>query len=111
MVLSPGSMPGPTFRLQAATGKDDPGVQKAIELGNTARATLGHMPFSGYYAAANEGALLLAYADQQLAGYALYALTRRGVRLTHLCVAEQFRKCGIASMLIDDSARSFCRHL
>ena len=76
-------------------------VEAAITLGNAARSTLGHLPFSAYFDAARSGTLLIASADGVVIGYALYALVRRRIRLTHLCVAEGARRRGVARRLID----------
>jgi GNAT superfamily N-acetyltransferase len=62
---------------------------------------LGHMPYAGYREAAASRTLLLAYAGEQVVGYALYGLTRRRVRLTHLCVDRAWRGRGVARLLVD----------
>ncbi|MFD0974090.1 GNAT family N-acetyltransferase [Plantactinospora endophytica] len=89
------------IRLASAAGDDVLGIMAAVELGNKARATLGHMPFAGYRDAAEKGTLLLAYAGEQIIGYALYGLTSRRVRLTHLCVDPHWHGYGIARLLVD----------
>jgi GNAT superfamily N-acetyltransferase/predicted nucleic acid-binding protein len=86
-------------------------IQAAIRLGNVARSTLGQMPFAAYDDAASKGTLLLAYADDQVVGYALYGLARRRVRLSHLCVDPQWRRNGVARLLIDEISTRHADHL
>src|SRR5262245_65939087 len=83
-------------RLALAAAHDGEAVNAAIELGNRARGTLGHMPFEGYKEAAAAGTLLLAYAGEQIVGYALFGVSLGRVRLTHLCVAGAWRGRGVA---------------
>jgi GNAT superfamily N-acetyltransferase len=101
MSLEAGSARSLTFRLALAAAEDDAGIGAAIELGNRARATLGHMPFAAYRDAAAKGTLLLAYDGDQVIGYALFGLTRNRVRLTHLCVAAERHGCGVARQLVE----------
>jgi len=89
-----------TVRLALAAVGDETGIMAAVELGNRARATLGHMPYAGYRDAAASHTLLLAYASERVVGYALYGLTRRRVRLTHLCVDPAWQGRGVARLLV-----------
>src|SRR5262245_53121061 len=91
----------PTVQLALAGPADEAGIRAAIELGNAARATLGHMPFAAYRDAAAKGTLLLAHDDDQVVGYALFGLTRNRVRLTHLCVSLACRRHGVARRLVE----------
>lgn len=90
---------------------DRDAIEAAIHLGNGSRATLGHMPFSAYYAAATNATLLLAHAEDQVAGYALFGLARRRVRLAHLCVGPAFRGQGIARLLVEELSRRHADYL
>ncbi|NGM15021.1 GNAT family N-acetyltransferase [Verrucosispora sp. CWR15] len=90
-----------SIRLVTPGPHDREAIAAAIRLGNAARATLGHMPFSAYDDAAAKGTLLMAYADDHAVGYALYALARRRVRLSHLCVDPPRRGRGIARLLVE----------
>ena len=54
-----------TVRLALAAVGDETGIMAAVELGNQARATLGHMPHAGYREAAASHTLLLAYAAKE----------------------------------------------
>lgn len=101
MSLDQGAPSSIAIRLTQAAGDDESGIKAAVELGNRARATLGHMPIAGYRDAARKGTLLLAYAGEHLVGYALFGLTRQRVRLTHLCVDPQQRERGIARLLVE----------
>lgn len=86
-------------------------VQAAIRLGNIARPTLGQMPFAAYDDAASKGTLLLAYSGDQVIGYAHYALARWRVRLNHLCVDPDWRRNGVARLLIDEISTRHADHL
>jgi GNAT superfamily N-acetyltransferase len=88
-------------RLALAAGGDELGIMAAVEVGNRARVTLGHMPYSAYRQAARDGTLLLATAGEEIIGYALFGLTRRRVRLTHLCVDPAWRGRGVAHRLVE----------
>jgi GNAT superfamily N-acetyltransferase len=100
MSVDQGDTPGVAPQLALATAGDEAAVAAAIELGDRARATLGHMPFEGYRDAATSGTLLLAYMGEQIVGYALYGLSRGRVRLTHLCVDPAWRRRGVACQLV-----------
>lgn len=88
-------------QLGLAGPKDAAQVSEAVALGNLARATLGFLPEGAYRDAASNGTLLLARDGSGVVGYALYALTQRRVRLTHLCIDPRRRKQGIARALVD----------
>ncbi len=107
---SPSSLHIPP-RLVTADPTDHQAVQEAIRLGNGARSTLGHLPYSAYYDAASKGTLLLAYVDDRPVGYALYALARGRVRLTHLCVDPAYRGKGIARHLVERISERHSDHL
>ncbi|MGW3890436.1 GNAT family N-acetyltransferase [Micromonospora chokoriensis] len=91
--------------------QDGRAIEAAIQLGNGARSTLGHMPFSAYRDAAAKGTLLLAYAGKTPVGYALYALARRRVRLSHLCVDPTRQGKGIARLLVEHISERHHDHL
>ncbi|MFC0860921.1 GNAT family N-acetyltransferase [Sphaerimonospora cavernae] len=99
------------IHLTLAMPHDTALIEAAIQLGNRARATLGHMPFAGYHQAASKGTLLLACLGEEVVGYALYDLARRRVRLNHLCVHPQLRKRGIARMLVEWISERHADHL
>lgn len=52
-----------SIRLARPDSRDSAAIAAAIRLGNAARSTLGHMPFSAYSDAADKQTLLLAFAD------------------------------------------------
>ncbi|MBS2532568.1 GNAT family N-acetyltransferase [Catenulispora sp. NF23] len=108
-----------TITIAPARAGDAAAVQSAVKIGNTARGTLGHLPFAAYEDAAQKGCLLLARNGQEIIGYALYGLTRAHVRLTHLCVRPDYRGRGIARQLVEriveeragcPGIRASCRH-
>src|SRR2546429_3048874 len=86
----------PTITIAPARAGDSAAVRSAVQIGNAARSTLGHLPFAAYEDAAHKGYLLLARDGQEIIGYALYGLTRTHVRLTHLCIRSDYRGRGIA---------------
>ena len=86
----------------ALAGADETGdVLRAIELGDRYRRTLGFLPREAYHAAAKKGTLLLARHGAEVIGYAYFGLTRTHVRLSHLCVHEDYRGRGIARAMVE----------
>lgn len=70
-------------------------------MGRQAKATLGFLPRGAYEAAIANGTLILASAGDVVVGYALFALARRRIKLTHLCVASGARHRGVARRLVE----------
>nr|MBA2604280.1 GNAT family N-acetyltransferase [Acidobacteriota bacterium] len=95
-----GDLPSGTSLELAGAGATD-AIDAAIELGNRARDTLGHLPFAAYEDAARNGGLLLGREGGNVVAYALFGATDRHVRLTHLCVEQRLRRGGIARLLIN----------
>lgn len=87
--------------IELAQPGDVEAIRAAIQLGNVARRTLGHLPYAAYEDAVAKGGLLLAREDGAVIAYALFASTARRVRLTHLCVSEANRGSGIARELVE----------
>lgn len=106
-----GSPPASEVELVAVRPQDQALVDGAIALGNTARATIGHLPFAAYRAAADKGTLLVALADNKVVGYALFGRAKGRVRLTHLCVDQAARGQGIARRLVGEISRSNADYL
>lgn len=75
-------------------------VQRAIAIGDLNRNRLGLLPRKAYAELAQRGTLLLAKREDQIVGYAAYELTKKHVRLVHLCVDTDFRRQGIASDMV-----------
>lgn len=109
--MAQGSRPGASLEIVVVDPQDRDSVAAAIQLGNAAKKTLGHLPWAAYDAAAEDGTLLLAVRDERVIGYALYALTRNRVRLTHLCVDPDARKQGVAKHLIEEISSRHHEHL
>jgi predicted nucleic acid-binding protein len=85
-----------------AVGPDDRDLlAEAIALGNEDKRTLGFLPHQGYAQACANGTLIAALEDGHVIAYALYALPRQIVRLTHLCVSGKARSRGLARLLVD----------
>jgi predicted nucleic acid-binding protein/GNAT superfamily N-acetyltransferase len=68
--------------------------------------TLGYLPGKVFDDAAAKGWLLGAVEDNRCAGYLLFGLSTSHVRITQLCVHEDFRGTGISSALFDALKRS-----
>ncbi|GAA1706967.1 hypothetical protein GCM10009745_63540 [Kribbella yunnanensis] len=106
-----GSTGASQVELVVVRPQDDELIAAAIALGNTARATLGHLPFAAYDAAADKGTLLVGRVNANVVGYALYGRSFRRIRLTHLCVDPAARGNGIARLLVDEISRSNANYL
>ncbi len=98
---------------------DEEKLLAAVEMGNQASTTVGFLPIGAYRRAASDGHLLGAFRDNNLMGYALYGIARNRVRLTHLCVAPEWRGRHLAKEMVEwisakhaDSSgmRARCRH-
>ncbi|WP_405957280.1 GNAT family N-acetyltransferase [Streptomyces phaeochromogenes] len=80
-------------------------IDAIVALGDQNTKTLGMLAPPVYLQAAERRTLLAAFEDDELVGYALYALPKRKhhhVQLTHLCVNESRRKRGIARRLVEE---------
>jgi GNAT superfamily N-acetyltransferase len=89
-------------RLELARLGDRKAIEGAIALGNRATGTLGYLPYEAYDDAASRSGLLVALdPDRQVVGYALFGLTPRFVRLTHLTVHDAVRRQGVATALVE----------
>lgn len=91
--------------IQVVSGTDAETIERAVELGNTAKKTLGLFPRAAYFDSAHKGWLLAATSNGDLVGYALYRLPRNEITLVHLCVDKAFRRSGVAQLLVDEVSR------
>lgn len=73
-----------------------------LDLADAHRGTLGHMPWGALRLFAEQGRILAAKIDGEIAGYTLYDVARERVRIIHLCVAAEFRSRKVARALTDD---------
>ncbi len=105
------AQPDLDIRLVTARSDDVEAIAAAIQLGNLARSTIGHMPHAAYHQAAENGTLLLAYHGERVVGYALYALALGRVRLSHLCVDPGLRKRGVARQLVEWISKEHSNYL
>jgi GNAT superfamily N-acetyltransferase len=76
-------------------------IAEAITLGDENSKTLGFMPHEVYKQAAATGTLVVLVTDGKAIAYALYSLPRRSIKLKHLCISKQFRKHGLARLLVE----------
>ena len=77
-------------------------VQAVDELMKRHRGTLGFLPKDALHDyIGSRGVLGAKTSDGQLIGYLLYASHRDYFRITHLCVSDEFRRHGVATLLVD----------
>jgi GNAT superfamily N-acetyltransferase len=76
-------------------------LQRIIDLADKACRTLGFLPPAAFNQAAERKTLLAVKVGETIAGYALYTLPRQIVRLTHLCIAQEYRGLGLARQLVE----------
>ncbi|MFE1391141.1 GNAT family N-acetyltransferase [Streptomyces albogriseolus] len=89
------------MRITAVGAGNERLLADVIGLGDRNRKTLGFLPHAAFRQAAQAGTLLAAVEGCQLAGYALYGLPGERVRLTHLCVDDDYRGRGVNAKLVD----------
>ncbi len=70
-----------------------------------ARGTVGFLTDAAFGDRAEQGTLLAALVDGEVAGYVLYDLPRDEIRIVHLVVAPSRRGLGIARALVDQVAK------
>jgi GNAT superfamily N-acetyltransferase len=90
------------IQITHVEAKETGALREVVALADQFRGTVGFMPQAAFGHAASAGTLVAAIHDGRVVGYALYALPRQVVRLTHLCVAENMRSQGVARLLIDE---------
>jgi GNAT superfamily N-acetyltransferase len=66
-----------------------------------ARATVGFLTDAAFAERAEQGTLLVALVDDEVAGYLLYDLPRDEIRIVHLVVVSTRRGLGLARRLVD----------
>lgn len=95
-----------SFTLKTV-GVDDPVLDEVMALGDRNKKTLGFLPWAGFTQAAARAGILAAMSDDgRLAGYCLYDLPGNYVRITHVCIADEFRGQKVARFLIDSVSES-----
>ncbi|MBN4002910.1 N-acetyltransferase [Nostoc sp. LPT] len=88
-------------------------LETIMRLGDANSKTLGSLPYGAFRRLAGEGFVLGCIASEVgCVGYLLYGISRRcsRVKLTHLCVAQEWRGKGITKLLIQD-LRKRTQHL
>ncbi|MBB5808826.1 GNAT superfamily N-acetyltransferase/predicted nucleic acid-binding protein [Saccharothrix ecbatanensis] len=93
--------------IDVVSGSDTVTIEHLVELGNKSRKTLGLLPRAAYHEAAARGHVLSARSNGELVGYALFRLPRNEVVLTHLCVAREHRRSGVAHHLVDAVSKRY----
>ncbi|MER8003864.1 GNAT family N-acetyltransferase [Streptomyces sp. NPDC095613] len=90
------------IKVLSVSDSQDELVDAAVALGDRYTKTLGLMTPSAYRKMAADGGLLVAVENGAVIGYTLFGLPKRSthVRLAHLCVAEEHRRKGVASLLV-----------
>jgi ribosomal protein S18 acetylase RimI-like enzyme len=74
-------------------------------LAKKARATVGFLTNAAFAQRADQGTLLAAVLDDEVAGYVLYDLPRDEIRITHLVVGRAHERRGLARALVDRVAQ------
>ena len=93
-----------TDNMCILSSKDHPGFHDAaVQLGDANRRWLGMLPRQAFLDLLGDGMALLAVEGDRLAGYTLYrrVKSRHEVSITHLCVADDFRRRQVARRLVD----------
>jgi GNAT superfamily N-acetyltransferase len=72
-----------------------------LGLAKQARAAVGFLTNAAFAQRADQGTLLVAVVDNEVAGYLLYDLPRDEIRIVHLVVARSWRGLGLARALVD----------
>lgn len=90
----------PEIRFDLAA---DPAIlEQVIELGDRNSKTLGFLPYAGFRAAAAEGRIAVAHADDgRVVGYCLFDLPRDVVRIVQVCIGAEARGTGLTRALVD----------
>lgn len=81
---------------------NSPFLDKVIDLGDLNKATLGFLARVVFMERARNNQLLAMIDGDNLAGYILFYPTGYKVRITHLCVADNYRGQGVARSLVNE---------
>jgi len=84
-----------------------PVFDSVVALGDKCRGTLGFFPRAAFADKAAEQAIVGALAEDELIGYVAFDLTRRYIRLIHVCVDPAWRGFGIARKLVSYIRREY----
>lgn len=91
-----------TYSIASIGNEQSPHLDDVIGLGDANRRSLGFLPRSGFVSAASENQVILVLDPAaRLAGYCLYGLTQRYVRIVHLCVADGHHGKGLSRRLVE----------
>ncbi|QDU16892.1 Acetyltransferase (GNAT) family protein [Gimesia maris] len=82
--------------------ENSPYLDKIIALGDLNKSTLGFLPQVVFVERARDRQLLAIIDGEDLAGYILFYPTGGKVRITHLCVADNYRGQGVARTLVNE---------
>ena len=77
-------------------------IEQVIELGDKNTSTLGHLPYQAYHEYARKGGLVCALDSDKVIGYVLLRQNKKEnlIKISHLCVHEDFRSLGLADKLL-----------
>ncbi|MFJ6003127.1 GNAT family N-acetyltransferase [Arthrobacter sp. NPDC092385] len=84
----------------------DSDLEDVVELGNQFKKYLGLYPPTAYRESIEKGCVLGAFIDDNLIGYVLFDLPYADIRLIHLCISPEYRKTGVARLLVDEIQRN-----
>jgi len=90
------------YSIASIGSERSPHLAAVVDLGDANRRSLGFLPRAGFVSAASENQIVLALdVTGQVAGYCLYGLTQKYVRIVHLCVAEGHHGLGLSRQLVE----------
>ena len=81
-----------------------------MSLGRKNAKTLGFFPKGAFLDHANRGHIRAYVHGEDIAGYLVFRIRHLTVVLVHLCVADAFRKRGIAKALVEDLCKQSARY-
>jgi ribosomal protein S18 acetylase RimI-like enzyme len=90
------------IEIKSISNRDDL-LSKVIELGNKNSKTLGLFPEGAFLDHAAKKTIIAAVDNERLAGYVLFRISQRKrlVSITHLCIDSEYRKKGVAVILLN----------
>jgi GNAT superfamily N-acetyltransferase len=96
------------LNLRTVDSADDPAVDRVIELLDSTRGTLGHVPPSRVRERASNGLVLIVETENhEVAGLAIFDLPYDRVRLDYLVVSPDHRGAGVARKLVEQLADEY----
>lgn len=95
-------------------GCNHPLFEEVVVLGTKNSKTLGHFPKGAFIEHAKKGNIFIASTvESTLLGYILFSIpaSKGTIRITHLCIDDNYRRSGIAELLLDEIRNIFSLRL